>query len=95
MIDRRPAAIARCISADDVRAAVLFGAETGIPLAVRGGGHSISGASSCDAGLVIDLSAMTRVDVDPVARTARADPGCCSAPLISLLRRMAWPPPWV
>ena len=75
MIDRRPAAIARCVSADDVRAAVLSGAETGIPLAVRGGGHSISGASSCDAGLVIDLSAMTRVDVDAAARTARADPG--------------------
>jgi FAD/FMN-containing dehydrogenase len=75
MIDRRPAAIARCTSAEDVRAAVRFGAETGIPLAVRGGGHSISGASSCDAGLVVDLSAMTRVDVAPEARTARADPG--------------------
>jgi FAD/FMN-containing dehydrogenase len=75
MIDRRPAAIARCTCAEDVRAAVLFGAETGIPLAIRGGGHSISGASSCDAGLVIDLSAMTRVDVDPEARVARADPG--------------------
>lgn len=75
MIDRRPAAIARCTSAEDVRAAVLFGAETGIPLAVRGGGHSISGTSSCDAGLVIDLGAMTRVDVAPEARVARADPG--------------------
>ncbi len=75
MIDRRPAAIARCTAAEDVRAAVLFGAETGIPLAVRGGGHSISGASSCDAGLVIDLSAMTRVIVEPEARIARADPG--------------------
>jgi hypothetical protein len=75
MIDRRPAAIARCISADDVQACVLFGAETGIPLAVRGGGHSISGASSCDAGLVIDLSRMTRIDVDPKLRIARADPG--------------------
>jgi FAD/FMN-containing dehydrogenase len=75
MIDRRPAAIARCTSAEDVRAAVLFGAETGIPLAIRSGGHSISGASSCDAGLVIDLSAMRRVAVDPEARIARADPG--------------------
>jgi FAD/FMN-containing dehydrogenase len=75
MIDRRPAAIARCVSAQDVRAAVLFGAETGIPLAVRSGGHSISGASSCDAGLVVDLTAMTCVDVDPEARIARADPG--------------------
>ncbi len=75
MIDRRPAAISRCTSAADVRAAVLFAAETGIPLAVRGGGHSISGASSCDAGLVIDLTAMKRVDVDPQARIARADPG--------------------
>jgi FAD/FMN-containing dehydrogenase len=75
MIDRRPAAITRCASAEDVRVAVRFAAETGIPLAVRGGGHSISGASSCDAGLVIDLTAMTRVDVDPEARIARADPG--------------------
>ena len=75
MIDRRPAAIARCVSAQDVRAAVLFAAETKIPLAVRSGGHSISGASSCDAGLVVDLTAMTRVDVDPEARIARADPG--------------------
>lgn len=75
MIDRRPAAIARCLSAADVQAAVRFAAETGLPLAVRAGGHSISGNSSCDAGLVIDLSLMRRVDVDPVARTARADPG--------------------
>lgn len=75
MIDRRPAAIARCTSVQDVRAAVLFAAETGMPLAIRGGGHSISGNSSCDAGLVIDLTAMKRVDVDPVGRTARADPG--------------------
>jgi FAD/FMN-containing dehydrogenase len=75
MIDRRPAAIARCTSAADVRAAVMFGAETGIPLAVRGGGHSISGASSCEAGLVIDLTAMTCVNVDPEAKIARADPG--------------------
>jgi FAD/FMN-containing dehydrogenase len=75
MIDHRPAAIARCISAEDVRMAVLFGAETGISLAIRGGGHSISGASSCDAGLVVDLSAMRQVDVDPKARIARADPG--------------------
>ncbi len=75
MIDRRPAAIARCVSAQDVRAAILFGAETRIPLAVRSGGHSISGASSCDAGLVVDLTAMTRVDVDARARMARAEPG--------------------
>jgi FAD/FMN-containing dehydrogenase len=75
MIDRRPAAIARCTSAEDVREAVLFGAATGIPLAVRAGGHSISGTSSYDAGLVIDLSAMTRIEVDPEVPVARADPG--------------------
>jgi FAD/FMN-containing dehydrogenase len=75
MIDRRPAAIARCASAEDVRAGILFAAGTGIPLAVRGGGHSISGASCCDAGLVVDLGAMAGVEVDPVARTARAGPG--------------------
>ncbi len=75
MIDRRPAAIARCASAGDVRAAVLFAAETGLPFAIRGGGHSISGASSCDAGLVVDLTRMSRVEVDPKARTARAEAG--------------------
>ncbi len=75
MIDRRPVAIARCTSAADVSAAVRFGCESGLRIAVRGGGHSFPGYSVCDDGLVIDLQSMKGVDVDPVARRVRAEPG--------------------
>ena len=75
MIDKRPAVIACCDGAEDVARAVSFACEHALPLAVRGGGHSVSGKSSCDGGLVVDLSAMRRVQVDRVARSARADAG--------------------
>lgn len=75
MIDRRPALIARCAGAADVIASVRFAREHNLPLSVRGGGHSIAGTAVCDAGLVIDFSRMKTVRVDPVRRTARADPG--------------------
>ena len=75
MIDRRPALIARCAGAADVIACVRFAREHNLPLSVRGGGHSIAGTAVCDAGLVIDFSRMKTVRVDPVRRTARADPG--------------------
>ena len=75
MIDRRPAAIAYCKTTEDVIRCVGFARETGILLAVRSGGHSIAGASVCDEGLVIDLSLMNKVSVDPVRRTARAQGG--------------------
>jgi FAD/FMN-containing dehydrogenase len=75
MVDKRPAAIARCASAEDVRRAVLFARGAGLEVAVRGGGHSIAGASSCDGGLMIDLSPMKGIRVDPEHRTARAEPG--------------------
>ncbi len=75
MIDRRPALIARCAGASDVLAAVAFAREHGLPLAVRGGGHGVAGKAVCDDGLMIDLSPMKGIRVDPVARTARAEPG--------------------
>ncbi len=75
MIDRRPAVIVRCAGAADVRAAVDFARETGARLAVRGGGHNIAGSAVCDDGVMIDLSPMQSVRIDPFARTARVEPG--------------------
>jgi FAD/FMN-containing dehydrogenase len=74
-IDRFPAVIARCAGAADVIAAVRFARAHGLLVAVRGGGHSFPGHSVCDGGMVIDLSPMKGVRVDPVGRTARAQPG--------------------
>ncbi len=75
MIDRRPALIARCAGAADVISCVHFARDHDLPVSIRGGGHSIAGTAVCDAGLVIDLSRMKTVRVDPAHRTARADPG--------------------
>jgi FAD/FMN-containing dehydrogenase len=75
MIDKRPALIARCRSAVDVVAAVNLGREHGLPIAIRGGAHNVAGRATCDAGIVLDLSDMKSIRVDPVARTARAEPG--------------------
>ena len=74
-IDRYPALIAQCAGVADVIDAVKFARETGITVAVRGGGHSFPGLSSCDGGLVIDLSRMRGIRVDPRTRTARAQAG--------------------
>jgi hypothetical protein len=75
MIDRRPAVVVRAVNAGDVIAAVNFAREAGVDLAIRGGGHSVPGFGTCDDGVVIDLSGMRGVRVDPGARTARAEGG--------------------
>ena len=74
-IDKRPAMIIRCGTADDVAEAVAFARRQGLLASVRGGGHSIAGNSVCDGGVVIDLSRMKGITVDPEQRTARAEPG--------------------
>ncbi len=76
MIDKRPALIARCADAGDVINAVNFGREQGLLIAVRGGGHNGPGLGSCDDGLMIDLSLMKGVHVDPGSRQVRVEPGC-------------------
>jgi hypothetical protein len=75
-VDRRPRAVVRCLDVADVREAVRFARERDLPVSVRGGGHAVAGHAVCDDGLVIDLSAMTGVRVDPGAGTARAQGGC-------------------
>ncbi len=75
MIDRRPAVIARCAGAADVIACVRFAGEHDVLVSVRGGGHSVAGKSVCDGGLMIDLSGMKGIRVDPAKRTVRAEPG--------------------
>src|SRR5512145_1528669 len=69
-IDRRPHLIARCIGSADVAAAVRFARDHDLAIAIRGGGHNVAGTAVCDDGIVIDLSAMRAVQVDPVDRRA-------------------------
>ena len=76
MIDKRPYLIARCADAADVIAAVNFGREQNLPMAIRGGGHNGPGLGSVDDGLVIDLSMMKGVRVDPATKTVRVAAGC-------------------
>jgi FAD/FMN-containing dehydrogenase len=75
MIDRRPALIARCAGVADVIHCVNFARTHQLLVAVRGGGHNASGNAVCDGGLMLDLSRMKGIRVDPVRRTARAEPG--------------------
>jgi FAD/FMN-containing dehydrogenase len=74
-VDRRPRLIARCTGTADVAAAVRFARERDLEIAVRGGGHNVAGTAVCDDGIVIDLSAMRAVTVDPIERTALVEGG--------------------
>ena len=75
MIDRRPVLIVRCAGVADVIRAVSFACSHNFVLSVRGGGHNVAGNAVCDGGLVIDLSSMNAIRVDPARRTARVEPG--------------------
>lgn len=75
MIDRRPTAIARCRGTADVIQAVRFAAAQGLPVAIRGGGHNVAGHAVCDTGVMIDLSEMRAVHVDPVRRISTVECG--------------------
>jgi len=79
MIDRRPALIARASSPEDVVRAVKFARKHALIVSARGGGHNIAGNAVCEDGLMIDLSLMKRVQVDPGARRAEVEPGCTLA----------------
>jgi FAD/FMN-containing dehydrogenase len=79
MIDRRPAMIVRCTDEGDISECVKFAKDNGLTLAVRGGGHNIAGNASCDGGIVIDLTRMRKVEVDPTNRLAYVQPGATLA----------------
>jgi FAD/FMN-containing dehydrogenase len=76
MIDKRPSLIAKCVDVADVIAAVNYGRENGLLTAIRGGGHNGGGLGTCDGGLVIDLSRMKGIRVNPAEKTVRVEGGC-------------------
>ena len=76
MIDRRPALIVRCLGVADVVTCVNFARERGVILSIKGGGHNIAGLAVCEGGLMLDMSRMRGVWVDPTTRTAHAQAGC-------------------
>jgi hypothetical protein len=92
-IDRHPALIARCAGTDDVVEAVRFAREQDLLVSVRGGGHAVAGHAVCDGGVMIDLSLMKAVRVDPATSTARAPAGCCGGSWTPPPSRSGWPPP--
>jgi len=75
MIDRRPALIARCAGVSDVMRALEFGVGKSLPISIRCGGHSVPGFSVCEGGVMLDLTPMSSVYVDPATKTARAEGG--------------------
>ena len=93
LVDKRPGLIARCRGVADIVDAVEFAKKLNLDVAVRGGGHNVAGRASVDGGLMIDLSPMKGIHVDPKTRTARAQGGVTWAS--STVRRSCtgWPPP--
>ena len=92
MIDKHPALIARCVDVADVIACVNFARDQKLALAVRGGGHSGPGLCTVDEGVVVDLSPMNGVRVDPEARTVRVEGGARWGDVDHATRPSAWPP---
>ncbi|MGB6735538.1 MAG: FAD-binding oxidoreductase [Candidatus Sulfotelmatobacter sp.] len=88
MVARRPGLIARCADVSDVQSAVRAASENGILTAIRCGGHSLAGFSTCDGGMVIDLSRMRQVTVDPEARRARIAGGCLLGSIDSATQKL-------
>ena len=87
MIERTPALIAQCANAEDIGAALQFAQAQGLEIAVRGGGHNIAGHALTDGGVVIDLSKMRAVEVDPEAHVARVQPGATLADVDAATQR--------
>lgn len=79
MIDRKPSMIACCTSSDDVAQSLNFVRRHNLPFSVRGGGHNIAGSSACDDGVMIDLSPMKKIDIDPALQLGYVEPGCTLA----------------
>jgi FAD/FMN-containing dehydrogenase len=75
MIDRHPAVIIRCSSREDIVEGIGLARENGLSVTVKGGGHGVAGRAVCDRGVMLDLSSMKRVTVDPVERIATVEPG--------------------
>ena len=91
-IDMHPALVLRCSGVADVISGVQFACSEGLPVAIRGGAHSVAGFSTCDGGVVLDLSAMAAVRVDPRNRRALAQGGTTWRDSTTRPRRTAWPP---
>ncbi len=75
MIDRRPLAVVRVADLDDLRAGIALARDNALPLAIRGGGHNVAGNATVDDGIVLDLGALSSIEVDPATQTARVGPG--------------------
>ena len=91
LIDKRPAVIARCRGAADIADAIALAQESGSEISVRGGGHNVAGRSVTEGGVMIDLSLMKGIHVDPDARTARAQGASSGASSTERRRCTAWP----